>query len=108
MPGVPVIGLALCAPSGLQNNLDQPCVVRLLDGVQNLLPYGPTTTLQGTMSNLLDAYKRSEVDDATGLGLFTLSATLTDRAEPSESLKATVAWQVGLVGGSSSALHCSA
>ncbi len=33
---------------------------------------------------------------SSGLGIFALSATLTDRAEPSESLKATVAWQVGL------------
>jgi hypothetical protein len=80
----------------LHNNLDDPCHVRLLDGVRNLLPYGATTLLQTTMSNLLDAYKRNELDPATGLGIFALSATLTDRAEPSESLKATIAWQVGL------------
>ncbi len=80
----------------LQNTLDQPCTVRLLDGVRNLLPYGATTVLQGAMSNLLDAYKRNELDQITGLGIFALSATLTDRAEPSESLKATVAWQIGL------------
>jgi hypothetical protein len=80
----------------LQNNLAQPCRLRLLDGVQNLLPYGATTALQTTMSNLLDAYKRNELEPTTGLGIFALSATLTDRAEPSESLMATVAWQVGL------------
>ena len=80
----------------LHNNLDQPCTVDLVDGVQNLLPYGATAALQTNMSNLLDAYKRSELDSTTGLGIFTLSATLTDRAEPSESLKATAAWQVGL------------
>ncbi len=80
----------------LQNNLSQPCTVHLVDGIQNLLPYGATTALQGSMSNLLNAYKRNELEPTTGLGIFTLSATLTDRAEPSESLKATVAWQVGL------------
>jgi len=80
----------------LRNDLDQPCVVHLVDGVQNLLPYGVTTALQTNMSNLLDAYKRSELDAPTGLGLFTLSATLTDRAEPSESLMATTVWQIGL------------
>lgn len=80
----------------LQNNLATPCCVRLLDGVRNILPYGATTALQTTMSNLLNAYKRNEREPSTGLGIFTLSATLTDRAEPSESLKATVAWQVGL------------
>ncbi len=80
----------------LQNDQTTPCRVRLLDGVRNLLPYGATTALQTTMSNLLDAYKRNEREPSTGLGIFALSATLTDRAEPSESLKATVAWQVGL------------
>jgi hypothetical protein len=82
----------------LQNDLDQPCTVHLLDGVQNLMPYGATTTVQTNLSSLLDAYKRSELERTTGLGIFALSATLTDRAEPSESLKATVAWQVGLAG----------
>src|SRR5690606_542606 len=69
------------------------------DGLQNLLPYGVTTTLQSSFSNLLNAYKRNELEPATGLGIFALSATLTDRAEPSESLKATVAWQAGLESG---------
>ena len=32
----------------------------------------------------------------SGLGIFSLNSTLTDLAEPSESLKATTAWQVGL------------
>ena len=89
----------------LENRGAEPCRVRLLDGVRNLLPYGATTVLQTTMSNLLNAYKRNELDPATGLGIFALSATLTDRAEPSESLKATVAWQVGLEHADAPALH---
>jgi hypothetical protein len=52
--------------------------------------------VQNRLSNLLDAYKRLEVDRYTGLGLFWLSSRLTDLAEPSESLYANVAWQVGL------------
>lgn len=80
----------------LQNNGDQDCRIELLDGLQNLLPYGATATLQTSFSSLVNAYKRNELDPRTGLGIFSLSATLTDRAEPSESLKATVAWQVGL------------
>ena len=80
----------------LKNNLEQPCSLAMVDGLQNLLPYGATTALQTLFSNLLDAYKRNELDPQTGLGLFTLSATLTDRAEPSEALMTTVAWQVGL------------
>lgn len=70
--------------------------VELVAGVQNLLPYGASPTMQNTFSNLLNAYKRSEVEPLTGLGLFTLSSTLSDLAEPSESLKATTVWQAGL------------
>jgi len=70
--------------------------VEMVDGFRNVLPAGVTQQLQTRMSVLLDAYKRSEVDPATGLGLFTLSSTLTDRAEPSEALRATVCWQLGL------------
>ncbi len=80
----------------LENSGDQPRQIDLLDGLQNILPYGATNALQTTMSSLLHAYKRSELDPGTGLGIFALSATLTDQAEPSESLMATVAWQVGL------------
>lgn len=80
----------------LKNDGDGICRIDLLDGLQNLLPYGATAALQNTMSSLLHAYKRNELDPSTGLGIFALSATLTDRAEPSESLQATVAWQAGL------------
>ena len=80
----------------LTNDSNEVCEIDLLDGLQNVLPYGATTRLQTTMSSLLHAYKRNELEPETGLGIFALSATLTDQAEPSESLKATVAWQVGL------------
>jgi len=70
--------------------------IEVLDGLQNLLPADATQALQTEMSSLLDAYKRSELDSSSGVGIFSMSATLTDRAEPSESLMASVAWQVGL------------
>ena len=70
--------------------------VELLDGYVDLLPAGVTVQTQRELSSLLDAYKRAEVDPATGLGVLYLNSTLTDRADPSESLAATVAWQAGL------------
>jgi hypothetical protein len=73
----------------------KPCAVTMLDGLQNLLPYSATTQVQRNLSNLLDAYKRAELD-TSGLGIFALSSMLTDQAEASESLRATVAWQLGL------------
>jgi hypothetical protein len=80
----------------LLNHGPSACQVELLDGLQNLLPYGANVMLQTSMSSLLNAYKRNELNPDSGLAIYALSATLTDRAEPSESLKATAVWQVGL------------
>ncbi|TAE47549.1 MAG: hypothetical protein EAZ89_17570, partial [Bacteroidetes bacterium] len=70
--------------------------VSLVDGIQNLLPCGVPSSLQNSSSNLVDAYKRSELDPATGLAIYALSAIIVDKAEPSEALKANVAWSLGL------------
>jgi len=80
----------------LHNQSDHTAHIKLLSGIQNILPFGVTTTLQSNFSNLLNAYKRSELEIESGLGIFSLSSTLTDLAEPSESLKATTVWSVGL------------
>ncbi len=82
--------------SELTNVGDRSCEVELLDGFVNVLPAGVDVDTQNRLSNLLDAYKRSESDPRTGLGMFWLSSRLTDLAEPSESLYANVAWHVGL------------
>ncbi len=80
----------------LSHTGDQPCDIELLDGMVNILPAGVDVQVQNRLSNLLDAYKRAELDARTGLGIFALSSRLTDLAEPSESLHANVVWQVGL------------
>jgi hypothetical protein len=80
----------------LVNSAASPCKIELLDGMQNILPSNITSNTQNIFSPLLDAYKRSEVDPATGLAIFALNSTLTDLAEPSESLLASTVMQVGL------------
>jgi hypothetical protein len=80
----------------LANVGDSTREVELIDGFVNVLPAGVAVDAQNRLSNLLDAYKRSEVDERTGLGIYWLSSRLTDLAEPSEALCANVAWQVGL------------
>lgn len=70
--------------------------VALLDGICNILPYGIDYDFQNEYSNLLDAYKKCELLDESNLGLFMLSSIPVDRAEPSESLKATTVWSSGL------------
>ncbi|MFN8530788.1 MAG: hypothetical protein U0670_19455 [Anaerolineae bacterium] len=80
----------------LKNLADTPSRVELVDGLQNILPANVSTGTQNVFSVLLDAYKRSELDPETGLGIFALNSTLTDLAEPSESLLATTVGQLGL------------
>ncbi|SDG38233.1 hypothetical protein [Psychroflexus sediminis] len=79
------------------SNLDsKPVKLEVLDGLQNVLPAGVVSDLQIQSSNLVDAYKRSELDEKTGLGIFALSAVPVDKAEPSEALKANVVWSLGV------------
>lgn len=77
-------------------SIEHTLKIELLDGIQNFLPANVTASTQNDLSCLLDAYKRSEIDLSTGLGVFSLNSTLTDLAEPSESLLATTVFQVGL------------
>ncbi len=82
--------------ASLANTAGENRKVTLLDGFLNLMPHGVTTDLQQTRSNLVDAYKKSELLPASGLGIYALSAIIVDRAEPSEALKANVVWSHGL------------
>ena len=70
--------------------------VSVLSGLINILPWGVSADMQRRLSNLLDAYKLSELDRPSGMGLFGFSAKVTDLAEPSESLKVSTVWQSGL------------
>ncbi|MBT8245048.1 MAG: hypothetical protein HKP48_02120 [Winogradskyella sp.] len=70
--------------------------VKLLDGLQNILPYGVPSDTQMRVSNLVDAYKRNQLEKEYGLGIYALSAIIVDKAEPSEALKANVVWSKGL------------
>jgi hypothetical protein len=80
----------------LENLGDRGLRVELLDGLQNILPADTPLFTQTNVSNLVDAYKWTELDEATGLALMTLYSAITDRAEPSESLKATTVFCLGL------------
>ncbi len=79
----------------LTSQSDKEIKVEILDGIQNILPSGVTTELQNTRSNLVDAYKKNELLPSSGLGIYALSAIIVDKAEPSEALKANVAWSLG-------------
>jgi len=70
--------------------------VDVLDGLQNLLPANTPLFTQTNVSNLVDAYKWAELDDDSSLAILSLYSAITDRAEPSESLKATTLFCLGL------------
>lgn len=82
--------------SSLTNSGSKNRKVTVLDGLQNIMPYGVSADLQTRASNLVDAYKRSELVKDSGLGIFALSAIIVDKAEPSEALKANAVWSYGL------------
>lgn len=80
--------------STLINNNNKSSQVSVLDGIQNILPYGLGSDMQNSLSNLVDAYKKSELEGS--LGIYALSAVIVDKPEPSEALKANIAWSLGL------------
>jgi hypothetical protein len=82
--------------SKISNLSDDPVELNVLDGLQNILPAGTPQFTQTNSSNLVDAYKWSELDKDSGLALFTLFSAITDRAEPCESLRANTVFCLGL------------
>lgn len=79
----------------LTNLTNSEIQLECIDGLQNILPAGVVSDLQTQSSNLVDAYKRSELDIETGLGIYALSAVPVDKAEPSEALTANICWALG-------------
>ena len=82
--------------SNVVNNTDKDISFDILDGIENILPYGVDYSFQNEYSNLLDAYKKNERIDKSTLGLFMLSSIPVDRAEPSEALLSTSVWSCGI------------
>ncbi|RXP44333.1 hypothetical protein EC396_17895 [Lutibacter sp. HS1-25] len=80
----------------LTNITNKKIELSILDGIQNILPYGLSSDLQNASSNLVDAYKKCELETDAGLGIFALSAIIVDKAEPSEALKSNVVWSLGI------------
>jgi len=80
----------------LESLSDKPLKVDIIDGFQNILPAGAPRFAQTNSSNLVDAYKWTELDENSGLAFFTVYSGITDKAEPCESLKANTVFCLGL------------
>jgi len=81
----------------LQNIGDENLSVDIVDGLQNILPASTPRAIQASASNLVDAYKWTELDEQTNLAMFTLYSGITDRSDPCESLNANTVFCLGLV-----------
>ncbi|QEG20209.1 hypothetical protein [Mariniblastus fucicola] len=80
----------------LENIGGSELTLELLDGIQNIVPFGAESEFLMRYSNLANAYKKNELVSGSEIGIYYLSSIPSDRAEPSEGLKATTVWQVGL------------
>lgn len=81
----------------LENRGTAAAAIDLLDGVRNVLPYGVPLALQQQMSSLVDAYRRTDCDPKTRMGIFSLTSRIIDRPEAAEELRANTVWCYGLV-----------
>lgn len=79
----------------LKNSGQEPRSFTVLDGIQNILPVGVGSEFWMRYSNLGNAYKKSERVPEAPLAVYYLSSIPSDRAEPSEGLRATSVWHSG-------------
>ncbi len=70
--------------------------VEVTDGLLDVMPAGIDAETERRASNLADAYKRSESGPWGTAAVYALESGITDRAEPSEALSATLVWSHGL------------
>ena len=76
----------------------EPVSIRYLDGWHDLMPPGVDRDLYARLSYLAIAYMRHERPAGARLALYTLNTMVSDRPEPSESLRVATAWSVGHAG----------
>jgi len=84
----------------IRNVGSQARSIRLVDGIDNILPSGVSSRIQNEYSCLADAYKISELTCSNQLLIHRLAAGITDEPIPLESLNATTLWTHGLGEGS--------
>ncbi len=82
--------------AALSNQGTEAISAEVVDGIENVLPWGVERRFQVEYSTLVDGYKRTELLAGTGLALFRLSSVPVDKPEPSEALRVNLAWSTGL------------
>ncbi|MEZ4911911.1 MAG: hypothetical protein R2774_13740 [Saprospiraceae bacterium] len=82
--------------SKISNLTNNKVNLDVIDGLANILPADVPSDLQNKASNLIDAYRKTELLESNGFGIFALSAIITDKSEPAEALFANVVYSIGL------------
>ncbi|GAA5483909.1 hypothetical protein Hsar01_03144 [Haloferula sargassicola] len=80
----------------LENVGDRPRGLKLVDGLDSLMPPGVNSRFHLHFSCLTDAYKLSELEAGGRLFIHRLAAGITDKPVPLENLLATTVWTAGL------------
>jgi hypothetical protein len=80
--------------SKIINKNSEKIEIDIIDGLQNILPYGVEKLVQDAKSTLIDGYKKVELIKDVNLGIYRLSSVPVDRAEPSEALSANIVWGI--------------
>jgi len=83
----------------LINEGDETRSLRMIDGLQDLLPSGVNHGLHLELSCLADAYKMSELVCGGALMIHRLASGIVDAPIPLECLKVTTVWTSGFEGG---------
>ena len=82
----------LVRKSVITNLSNKNVSLKILDGCRNILPACVDADFQNNNSVLLDAYKKTDLDEKSNLAIFAVSSIVTDKAEPSEGLFANTCW----------------
>ncbi|MCQ2595337.1 MAG: hypothetical protein MJ196_08740 [Treponemataceae bacterium] len=82
----------LVRTSYIENLSGEKREIAVLDGCRNILPACCTSTFQNDNSVLLDAYKKTDLEEKSNIALFTVSSIVSDKAEPNEGLYANTCW----------------
>ena len=78
--------------SQVTNLQDDDRKIEILDGFQNIVPYGVPSGTQNEFSCLVDGYKKSERERDSSLAIYRLSSLVSDSAKPGEALRCTTVW----------------
>jgi len=84
----------LVRTAGIKNQSSKSMSMAMLDGVENIMPYGITQGLADSSSCLTDGYKACERLEGN-LTIYSLTSVIVDTPEPIEVLRASLVWRIG-------------